>query len=229
MSDPVAVRRGAEPQSHLSLPDLTTGSAPSRSAVKRYPSVAQIAELREQAQASGHEEGYQAGYAAGLEAGRQAADEERAQLQELLEQMADALSVIDQEVLERLAELAVAIARAVTGVSVRERPDQLLEVAKTGVALIAAEREPTCLYVNPQDLPLLRSWTDSAKLALVPDKSIAPGGCVIESGYSRVDASVETRLRQVTEQVLAAVPRSDRAFSSSREAPAADDETIELE
>lgn len=225
MSDPVGVRRGAEVQ-HLSLPELSAGV--STRELPRYPSVAQIDTLRQQAQSDGRKAGFDAGYAEGLEAGRREAQDERQRLRELIDQAANALSVLDEAVLERLTELAVAIARGIVAVSIRERPDQLLEAARQGVALLVDQREPTRLYANPEDLPVLKPWADATKLALIPDKSVSAGGCVIESGYSRVDATVEARLARVTEQLLAAAPVVDLDRSAGP-VPGENDESIAIE
>jgi flagellar biosynthesis/type III secretory pathway protein FliH len=88
-------------------------------------------------------------------------------------------------------------------------PERLRKtVRETLVHLEKSER--ISLRLNPADLAALEAQNvrlfdefDAAeRLEIVPDETVAPGGCVAETEILEVDARIETQLQKITDEIL---------------------------
>src|SRR4051812_1825248 len=64
---------------------------------------------------------------------------------------------------------------------------------------------PAVARLNPEDLETIGDFTDLAPgraIELVPDPAIEPGGCVLESGSTRIDAQLGPALRRAKQALL---------------------------
>jgi len=96
---------------------------------------------------------------------------------------------------ERTIELALAIARRIVGRTVELEPSVLDQIYRRSLAELG-ELEPTRIRVFPAD----RARSDVERLAaelgctVVDDRSVGPGGCLIEAEGAEVDASMDVLL-----------------------------------
>jgi len=145
---------------------------------------------------------HQLGYAEG----RSRADEELAAVAAPLAELV-AGSVADHaESLRRLDEetlaLSLSIARAVVKHEVTLAPETVLAVARAALDELSVGAAVT-LRVHPDDDATLRpslphlGLPASTQVEIVVDSSVARGGCFIESGAGRVDATLETQLTRM--------------------------------
>jgi flagellar assembly protein FliH len=174
-----------------------TPSAPSEAPVR--PTVSDLEALARQA----HEEGFAAGQAQGLAEVREQNRARLARLDAICTQAARPLAELDAAVEQELAQLAVTIARRVIAHELATRPELVAQaVRQAAAALPAAERELR-VHLHPDDLALLRELeATETHWQLVADPALPRGGCRLENGCSRLDASVETRLAAVIDAVL---------------------------
>jgi flagellar assembly protein FliH len=164
-------------------------------------------EAREQGRAEGHADGYAAGhaegYAAGSEEGQTRAREGAARIAEILENLEQAAGTLEQSVADQLLNTAVEIAHQVVRQSLRIRPELLLPVVREAVAALQPGSGRLVLRVHPDDVALIREHMGEQLLhndwRIVEDPSLTRGGCRVELGASDVDATVETRWKQVIE------------------------------
>jgi flagellar assembly protein FliH len=79
------------------------------------------------------------------------------------------------------------------------------------------------LYINPQDFEQVKALRERHEETwrIVEDESLLPGGCRVETEHSRIDATVETRVKQVMDKLFDQL--HDQALH-----PAAPDLSLEL-
>ncbi|MGB4484071.1 MAG: FliH/SctL family protein, partial [Pseudomonas veronii] len=60
------------------------------------------------------------------------------------------------------------------------------------------------LHINPQDFEQVKALRERHEETwrIVEDAALQPGGCRVETEYSRIDATVETRISQIMAQLL---------------------------
>ncbi|MEO8856857.1 MAG: FliH/SctL family protein [Burkholderiaceae bacterium] len=164
--------------------------------------------VRQQAHAHGFAEGYAQGQArAAIDADHRIAEFERNQGQAAADRFS-ALMQSTQEQLDQSAQvmaegvlaLACEIARKVLRQELSVNPNLLQPVVREALGLLSADNKSAVVRLNPLDADVL---ADALKpefatlaLTLVADPAVRPGGCMVTSAGTVVDASVETRWRR---------------------------------
>lgn len=123
---------------------------------------------------------------------------------ELLAAFEQPLGRLDSRVISELSHLSVKIAEVILHSEIKTDPvivERLVEEA-----LSAVDRpEETVVQINPDDLEFLRTsgaikrWD---QISFESNTELARGGVLISSPETRVDATVEARLRQVLHDLL---------------------------
>lgn len=188
------------------------------------PTPEEIAAIQEAARQEGLELGYREGYEAGYQAGRAQAEEEaareraereareqawRAEEERRLTETVAALEGIARALADPLAEsvevlepellsLVTALARQVVMAELRTQPELIQQVLHEALKQLPSRHHPVRVQVNPEDQAILASYAQShdERISWIPDPAIERGGCIVLSGPSRIDATLETRLRQ---------------------------------
>jgi flagellar assembly protein FliH len=147
-------------------------------------------------------------YARGLREGRKEAQDELGQTVSALAEAAERLEGLRSDLFNRsrddLVRLVMLIAEQVIHDELKNREDAILNC----VTKALDEAMPTQEHhvrVNPGDLdkvnenkPLFLSRINGLKhITVEGDESVSPGGCVVESDVGEVDATVETKLREI--------------------------------
>jgi flagellar assembly protein FliH len=167
----------------------------------QQPTVRDLEALEEQAR----EEGYAAGHAQGMAEARDVLQERMQRLDALLESAARPLRSMDELVELELARLAMTVARQVIAHELRTAPDLVVEAVRQAALALPSASGNLRVRLHPDDLALLRSLDMvESHWQLLPDNSLQPGDCLLESERSRLDARVETRLAAVVDAVLGA-------------------------
>lgn len=174
----------------------------------------------------GHEEGLQAGrdagfekgYAEGLEKGRQdEADslrEKVAEFNRLLEALAEPFAMLDEKIERELVDLSIGIARQLVRREIKVDPGQIVAVVREAVGALPLASQKITLTMHPEDAELVRSALALEDMSpawkILEDPLLTRGGCLVESGASHVDATVEHRLAAIVAKVLGGERREDR-------------------
>jgi len=169
--------------------------------------------LRQAAEEAGYARGLAEGLVQGAEQGRaleaeawqqrmedyvqgqgQAAAQQLAQLVQKLE---GCLSDMQQQAAQEVLQLACDIARQVVRQEVHGNPRAVLPVVREALDMLAAEHQPTTVYLHPTDWAALettlRSELGSSRITWLADDSLAPGDCRVECAAASIDGSVERR------------------------------------
>ncbi|KOF52564.1 flagellar assembly protein FliH [Achromobacter sp. DMS1] len=184
-----------------------------------------LAQLRAQAVAEGREEGHAQGHAAGVEAGRREGYEaglaagreagyaeglaqareqgaaEARQLHDLMENCAASLAALEEKMGQGLLTLALDIAQQVLRATLAEQPETLVSAVREVLHINPSANGQMRLWANPADIELIRlHLADELKEGhwrVLPDESIARGGCRAETPFGDIDATLQTRWRRV--------------------------------
>ncbi len=106
-------------------------------------------------------------------------------------------------------ELSASIAEKILRHELSKRPELAVEIIQEALQLAAGQPHLT-LRLHPADIDVLQGCAQEAlaRLAavgdaeLVPDESIARGGCLIETRHGVIDARLETQLERITRELL---------------------------
>lgn len=181
---------------------------------------AQAGQICEQARKEGREAGFAAGREAGFKAGRDeafaAARKEFSEQQKLLVAACEDLigqieagrSLWLASARQDLVELAVAIARRVVR-RVGEREREVVMGNLEEAIRLAGRRSEVNIRVHPADAAAARSFADGLlgrkdqwkHVEIVEDPRMSPGGCRVHWDSGAVDATLETQLDRIADQL----------------------------
>ena len=124
------------------------------------------------------------------------------QLQQLADAGAQALASLEHSVAPALTRLAMRIARQVVHGTLAVQPERLNDLIAELLHLDDGEDGLLRLRLNPDDVELaqrcLETHAVERRWRLRPDPTITRGGCIIETALGEIDATLETRWRQVS-------------------------------
>lgn len=201
-------------------PDVGRATGP----VLKQPTQEEIAAMEEAARRAGAEAGFREGYRAGYEEGADKAAEEArverealaareearrqeqaqtladtiAALEGIARELADPLASTADELEPELLALVEALARQVIMEELSVRPELIQQVLHQALGQLPSRQHALKVHVHPDQQAILETYAQARgeQVVWVADAAIEPGGCLIESGPSRIDASLESRLRQ---------------------------------
>jgi len=172
------------------------------------------AEAEEQAKEDGvRQAGYSEGYAEGYAQGHaQATLEGQRQINEyiatqgkdaatnfaaLFESASAQLAESEQVMAQGVLELACELARQVLRHELSTNPNALQPVIREALGVLAVDSKAAVVRLHPLDLEVLaevlRQEFSGLALTLLPDSTVARGGCLVESAGTVVDGTVEKR------------------------------------
>ncbi|MDT8999350.1 FliH/SctL family protein [Paucibacter sp. APW11] len=194
--NPDAFQGVASPRPPVSAP-AAPAAAP---AAPEAPPEPDIGELLHEARQTGYQDGYRDGMAA-LDAFKQSfAQQMTAQIGALMQAFDDQFAELEGQLAETLARCAVELARQVVRSEISQRPEHIARVAHDAVEALLVSARHVRVRVHPDDLPLVQEGAGEELRAreaqLLPDPSIARGGCKVDSDISSVDATLATRWQQ---------------------------------
>jgi len=116
---------------------------------------------------------------------------------------------------EEIVLLTLDIAQKVIKKEVALGHEVILQIVQEAIKK-AAHREKVIIRVNALDLeavegqrPLLREKSGSQDLIILPDPTVQPGGCVLETDLGTVDARIDTQFKQIEECLLKIAKEKD--------------------
>lgn len=167
------------------------------------------AQLHQAGFAQGYTEGFDKGYEQGCLEGQQRLDEyvagQGAQASDamaaLYERVQAQLVAREQSIARGVLDLACDIARQVLRQELSVNPNVLQPVVHEALGMLMQDSQPVRMRLHPQDADMmgdsLAQRFAAASLQVQPDEGITPGGVVLESAGSVVDATVQKRWQRV--------------------------------
>ncbi len=154
-------------------------------------------------------EGYSAGYAQGhaeaVNEGNQRMDayvsgvgrETSEHLAALVQSLEARLQQCEQNMSRHVLDLACELARHVVRRELKIDPEAVLSVVREALGMLVMDGKAAVVRLHPQDLealgPSLREEFAQPSLTWLADPMVERGGCLVESGGTVIDGTVETR------------------------------------
>ncbi|WP_281213327.1 flagellar assembly protein FliH [Shewanella insulae] len=163
----------------------------------------------------GHEEGFRQGEAQGMEAGLAEAKQTISQFEALMQQLSMPLSLLDTEIEQALVQLSMTLAKAVIGHELKTHPEHILAALRQGVDALPLKEQGAHLRLHPEDLAIVERLYESAQLTknhweLEADPTLSRGECIVSNSRSRVDMSLEHRIKAVFDKLIASEQRLEQ-------------------
>jgi len=159
------------------------------------------------------QEAYEEGLRRGTEEGRAQFEATLAECREALQNAAQAMARARDEFLASLepqvAALAVAVAERIIGREARTDPELVVRTVRAALEHLV-DREGMVVHLHPDDLAALKQHEVDLldrlegvkELEMIPDETVVPGGCIIDTGAVRVDAAVDAQLQSILDALL---------------------------
>lgn len=185
-----------------------------------YEAAFQKAEIEglEQGKKNGHEQGYaegkKEGYELGLAEGQEVIKLKSDQLSSIISILQSPLEQLDKEVEDEMMFLVMTVARHVIRREVKADPGHVIAAVRQAVELLPVSARNIQVHLNPEDAALVRESLSmdeehGQRWRIIEDPMLSRGGCNVETDYSRIDATVESRINMIVSQVLGGERESD--------------------
>jgi len=172
---------------------------------------AKLARLEKEA----YEKGFEQGQRDGLALEEVKMREMGKQLEALFSGLNDLKPQIHSESEGELLKLSILIAKTVIGEEVKTNNEIIGNTIRSAMKFLTDKRKIN-IIISPDDmedvrrlLPDLAKMTKGGHLQITEDNSIKKGGCILETGFGKINATIEDQLGMLEEEI-------EQQFHSSR-------------
>ena len=194
--------------------DFTGGAAAAPPPPPPDPQPARLAALEREAVAKGYEQGERAG----LQAGGARAEAMLDRLAKTLEELASLRREMIHQTERQMVQLALAIAKRIVRREVALDGDLTLSMARLALDRLGDSTSVT-VRLHPDDLAVVADraerW-DRPHVSVVADRDIGRGGCVVDSDFGAIDASVEAQFQELARALLVDEGQADTGAPHGR-------------
>jgi flagellar assembly protein FliH len=174
--------------------------------VAHLPTAEQIERIQEQA----YKEAYDTGFAKGLAEGRASGQAEIkakiGMLDSLLHDLQAPFENLDEEVEQQLVSLAITVAQALVRRELKLDPGQVVAVVQEALAALPVASRKVRIYLHPEDVSVVNDALTASEgerdWRLHSDPALNRGDCRVLSDNSRIDATMDRRLKALVSQLL---------------------------
>lgn len=196
---------------HYIAPELSGRIVGMREDIAPLQTVEEIEEIQklayQEGQKQGYDKGYEEGHAKGyaeMQVKAQEFKDKTHQLESIIRFLDQPLNEMSQDVEHQLAELSVMLAKLLLKKESRINAQHISKLVEESLEYLPVKSRNVIVHLNPEDIALLNQAEleiENQSWSIVADKTVTMGGCTIESDASHIDASVETRIEQLVEQM----------------------------
>ena len=164
---------------------------------------ARLARLEKEA----YEKGFEQGQRDGLALEKRKIEEVRRQIEDMLIGIRDLKPVIYAEAEGELLKIVMLIARKVIGEELKEKRGIIRHTIKSAMKFLSDKRKIR-IILNPDDmeevkkiLPDISMITKGGQFQLSEDKAVNRGGCILETGFGKINACIEDQLNNLEKEI----------------------------
>lgn len=187
---PTSVAPRVEAEQLLSVPMPTAGD------LERVQQ-----EAWREGQAQGYADGRKAGYEAGFQEGNKAGEVHAQRLRQLAAALQVETLRQDENVAREVLELAMTVAQQMLRATIQAKPEILLVLIRDALLALPSLSGHHKMVVHPDDVAIVREWLEKEhghlSWKVLEDDQISRGGFRFESAHSELDATLETRWREI--------------------------------
>lgn len=136
-------------------------------------------------------------------------------LQKAAEQMQETAQRLFASHREQLIRLSIEIAARILAKEIQDQNYQIEAILRQALEGIGSDR-PMTIRLNPQDLQTIQQTaaksdgTDAPLIRWIPDPTIQPAECVIETEEGIIEWIIEEHLRRISDALLSGVQTHDK-------------------
>ncbi len=148
--------------------------------------------------------GYAQGERAGLEAGGKRAEAMLRRLAETLEELSSLRDNMVRQTERELVQLSVAIARRIMQREMSVDPELTAALAHIALERLGGSA-PATVRLHPDDHAIVtagHTTLSRRQVEILADPSVSRGGCLVESEFGFIDASVDAQIDEIARAVL---------------------------
>jgi flagellar assembly protein FliH len=197
----------ADLRAPLDEPDLDGDLEPQEEAPKPF-TVEELEQIREEAYnegfATGEKDGFHSGQLKGQKEAKSRIDARLAELEALMTQLLEPMHEQDDQIEDMLLKLVETMVSQVLQRELQIDSSQITKVLRGALKALPMGAENIRIYLNPVDFEAAKALRErhEEKWRLLEDDQLLPGGCRLEPEQSQLDATVETRLQQIIDQLF---------------------------
>lgn len=152
---------------------------------------------------TGERDGFHSGQLKGQQEAKARVDERLAELEGVMTHLLEPLQQQDDGIETMLLSLVEKIARQVIQRELNTDSSQITQVLRGALKALPMGADNIRIYLNPADFEAVKAVRErhGEHWRLLEDDQLLPGGCRVETEHSQVDATRETRLQQLVEQL----------------------------
>jgi len=154
-----------------------------------------------------YEKGFEQGRKDGLELENKQIEEQRQQMEALFSELRSLKSSLLREAEQEAVTLSSRIARRIVREEIRTDPALIRRTVRAAFELVA-DRSRLAVSVHPEDmeeirriLPELASMTEGGRFQVKEDEAVDRGGCVLETGFGTIRATVSEQLSLIDKAI----------------------------
>lgn len=164
-------------------------------------------------QKQAYEEGFELGRSEGQDAGRREMSGRADRLEQIMRSLTRPLEELDQEVEQAMLALSIAIARQLVRREIKADPGEIVAVVKEAISALPAASRDLRLSLHPEDARLVRELLTvpdgESAWKIIEDATLDRGDCLVFTDVSHIDASLESRLKNVVATLMGGERRED--------------------
>lgn len=170
--------------------------------------VEELEQIREEAYnegfATGERDGFHAGQLKAQQEAKARLDQRMGEIDALLTQLMEPMNEQDEQVEDMLLKLVENMVRQVIQRELRTDSSQIVKVLRGALKALPMGAGNIRIYLNPADFEAIKALRERHEESwrLLEDDTLLAGGCRVETEHSQLDATVETRLKQIIEQLF---------------------------
>lgn len=166
-----------------------------------------------------YEKGFEQGQRDGLALEKRQMEEKSRQLEKLMANINAFKARLYSEGEQDLLKLSTLVAKTIIRQEVESHPGIIGNTIRAALEYLV-DKSMICIHISSEDmdeirriLPDLSAMTKGGKFQLMEDKAIEAGGCVIETGFGRINATIEDQIGML-EQLIQNEFEAGKSISS---------------
>lgn len=154
--------------------------------------------------ATGEKEGFHSTTLKVRQEAEQALNAKLSSLERLMASLFAPIAEQDTQIEKAMVNLVEHISRQVIQRELSLDSSHVEMVIREALKLLPLDAQNVRLFINPQDFDQVKALRErhEEQWRIVEDASLLPGGLRVETAHSRIDATVETRLKQALDKLF---------------------------
>jgi flagellar assembly protein FliH len=129
-----------------------------------------------------------------------------AQIDAILQLLAQPLDHLQNEVLEQLSLLAITVAKHILRRELKSDPTQVIAIIRESISRLPATARDIKVQLHPDDAAVvqehLAATSGDRAWNIVEDPTQSRGGCLIKTAVAQIDARLDSRINAIVSAVM---------------------------